>query len=114
MKALVWLAICSCASRSDVPRAASAPAYVAINAGDAAPDDGFFLSVPAARTKLLQDRMHDLDLGEQLAESEMHRQAAESRAAKSEFCATYCLEIGAGSVIIVELIAVGFYAALHR
>lgn len=111
--ALVLMSACASAHHPQL-MPSSAPAYVALGAGEVAPADGFFLSLPGARAKLLDDRLHDLQLAEQLAELASDRDAAEKRADRSAFCATYCLEIGAGGVIVVELIAVGFYAALHR
>ena len=104
----------ACAPVRVMPQASSVPALELINQGDPAPGDGFFVPTEAMRAKLLSDALHDLETGEKLSQSEMKRKAAESRAARSEFCATYCLELGAAGVVVVELLAVGIYAAVRR
>lgn len=114
MRATLCVFLAACAGSRPNLTPSSQPAYEAVSAGDVVAEDGFFLSIPGAKAKLLDDRMHDLDMEQKLAESDARRKAAEKIAEKNAFCAMYCLELGAGGVVLVEMIAVGFYAALKK
>jgi hypothetical protein len=76
--------------------------YELIEQGTPARADGLFLTIPAAHEMLKAQRMREIDLQEQLAESQAQQQADEKRLALDQFCAKWCLPLG-----IVAGLAIG-------
>lgn len=88
----------SCAASRVVP--ASMPASMEtggaelVQQGEKARADGVFFTIPAFRDNLLTMRLREIDLNEQIAESNLQRDAADKKVVAENWCLRWCLPIG--------------------
>jgi hypothetical protein len=96
--ATISIAASSCAAvraqPASQPASMSASGYELVSEGEPARADGLFLTIPSAREMLKAQRLRELDLQEQLAESNLQRDAADKQLALDQFCAKWCLPLG--------------------
>lgn len=114
---LISIAAISCAPALR-PVAASMPSsmetggYELVSEGEPARADGFFLTVEAARSTLKSQRLHELDLQEQIAERTLERDNAAKQLSRDELLARWGIPVTGVVGLIVGGI-LGVVAAHH-
>ncbi len=113
----IALAAVSCAGVRPEPVAAPStlPAeYISVAPGYVASEPGFFLSIPGAIAELTLQSDHDLEIQKQLAIMIAERRADAKQMARDEWCAKYCLWIGATAGLVLGGFAgFGIHALAH-
>lgn len=115
--AIISALAASCASVK--PELVAAPStlpaeYMAVASGYVASEPGFFLSIPGAIAELTLQSDHDLEIQKQLAIMIAERRADAKQMARDEWCAKYCLWIGATAGLVLGGFAgFGVHALAH-
>lgn len=102
-----WLMIsilassCAAATVKPQPSSMETAQYELIEAGQPAREDGLFLTIPAARDVLKAQRMKEIDMQEQLAQTQLERDDGAKALKLDAFCQRWCFPLGvlAGSLV---------------